>query len=361
MDYVTIVRPAARRWAVGSVRSSFFITLLFGSVVSFAEKVRAADDTVTIVSWGGTTQDAERKSVWAPIAQELGITVKEDTLGANSDIKARVQAGNVTWDIVDVGSAGCVDFAGQGLLEPLDYSVINTIGTDPKFAQKYWVGWYTFSTILAWNKDALKGDPPQSWREFWDTKKFPGPRSLGNDTANNLEFALMADGVPIDKLYPLDVDRAFRKLAEIKPELKVWWQSGAQSVQLLQSGEADYISLWNARAIAAQKGANVGFTFNQGVLDFECLVVPKGAPHRELAFKVINRIISPDREAAFAMALPYGPVNGDAFANGRIPADYAKTLPSSPDNKKLQAVVDPAWWLEHQAAVTERFQNFIQQ
>jgi putative spermidine/putrescine transport system substrate-binding protein len=344
----------------GRRRLAFTAFFMAGSA-ALGGIAQAEDKTVTIVSWGGTTQDAERTSVWTPIAKELDITIKEDTLSANSDIKARVQAGNVTWDIVDVGSAGCVDFARQGLLEPLDYSVIKTGSTDPNLVQKNWVGWYTFSTIMAWNKDALKGQEPKDWGDFWDTKKFPGPRSLGNDTANNLEFALMADGVAPDKLYPLDVDRAFRKLAQIKPELKVWWQSGAQSVQLVQSGEANLISLWNARAVAAQKGANVGYTFNQGVLDFECLVIPKGAPHRELAYKVINGIISADREAAFAKALPYGPVNPDAYADGRLPADFAKTLPSSPENKNRQALVDPTWWIEHQAAVTERFQEFIQQ
>jgi putative spermidine/putrescine transport system substrate-binding protein len=272
-----------------------------------------------------------------------------------------VQAGGVTWDIVDIGSSGCVDFAKQGLLEPLDYSVIDTKGTDPSLVQKNWVGWYYFSTILAWNKDSLKGQQPTGWADFFDTKKFPGPRSLGSDTSSNLEFALMADGVAPDKLYPLDVDRAFRRLAAVKPEIKVWWQSGAQSVQLVQSGEAGLISLWNARAHEAQNGADVGYTFNQGVLDFECLLIPKGAPHKELAQKVINGIISADREAAFAKALGYGPVNALAFEQNRIPADIAKGLPSSPENKKLQAVVDPAWWLEHQAAVTERFQEFIQQ
>lgn len=322
---------------------------------------RADEKTVTIVSWGGRTQDLERDNVWTPIAKQLGITVHEDTIGQNADVKARVQAGGVTWDIVDIGSAGCVDFAKQGLLEPLDYSQIDTKGTDASLAQKNWVGWYYFSTILAWNRDALKGAQPTGWADFFDAKKFPGPRALGNDTSSNLEFALLADGVAPDKLYPLDVDRAFRKLATIKPDIKVWWQSGAQSVQLVQSGEASLISLWNARAKEAQKGANVGYTFNQGVLDFECLLIPKGAPHKELAQKVINGIISADREAAFANALGYGPANALAFEGGRIPADVAKALPSSPENKKLQAVVDPDWWLEHQAAVTERFQEFIQQ
>ncbi len=109
----------------------------------------AEDNTVTIVSWGGTTQDLERTSVWQPIAKELGISIKEDTIGANSDIKARVQANANTWDIVDISSGAAVDFAKQGLLEPLDYQIIDTKGTDPSLVQPDWVGWYYFSTLMA--------------------------------------------------------------------------------------------------------------------------------------------------------------------------------------------------------------------
>jgi putative spermidine/putrescine transport system substrate-binding protein len=350
---------AARR--TRRVTSRFAAVLLAACAMATAPRAQAADDkTVTIVSWGGTTQDAERASVWQPIAKELGITIKEDTIANNSDIKARVESGANTWDIVDIGSGSAVDFAKQGLLEPLDYKVIDTKGTDPKLAQPHWIAWYFFSTLLAWNKDAIKGEQPTGWADFWDTKKFPGPRSLRNDIFGTLAFALIADGVPVDKLYPLDIDRAFHKLEEIRPAVKVWWQSGSQSVQLITSGEVNLISLWNARALIAAKTGNVGFTYNQGELDFETLVIPKAAPHAALAQEVISRIISADREAAFAKALHYGPVNELAFADGRISAEDAKLLPSSPENRKVQAVLDPTWWLEHQAEVSERFQNFLQ-
>jgi putative spermidine/putrescine transport system substrate-binding protein len=351
---------AARVWREVSRFALASFALASGMMALFSPTQAAEDNTVTIVSWGGTTQDLERTSVWQPIAKELGISIKEDTIGANSDIKARVQANANTWDIVDISSGAAVDFAKQGLLEPLNYQVVDTKGTDPSLVQPNWVGWYYFSTLMAWNKDAIKGAQPTGWKDFWDTKNFPGPRSLYNDAFGTLEFALMADGVPVDKVYPLDVDRAFRKLEEIRPALKVWWKSGAQSVQLITSGEVNFIPMWNARAMVASLTGNVGYTYNQGILDFETLVIPKGAPHAALAQKVIARIIAADHEASFARALHYGPANVLAFEGGRIPEDDAKLLPSAPENKKLQAVTDPTWWLEHQEAVTERFQNFLQ-
>ena len=168
--------------------------------------------------------------------------------------------------------------------------------------------------------------------------------------------------MPIDKLYPLDVDRAFRKLEEIKPELKVWWTAGAQSMQLATSGEVNYLSMWNARVPAANKqGGHVGYTYNQATLDFECLLIPKGAPNKELAMKVISELVSPELQAEFPVEVPYGPVNELAFDVGTIPANLLPLLPSSPENAKLQAVVDPSWWVEHGPAVTERFQEFLQQ
>jgi putative spermidine/putrescine transport system substrate-binding protein len=351
---------AARLWREVSRFALASLAFASGMIAVFSSVQAAEDNTVTIVSWGGTTQDLERTSVWQPIAKELGISIKEDTIGANSDIKARVQANANTWDIVDISSGAAVDFAKQGLLEPLDYQVIDTKGTDPSVVQPDWVGWYYFSTLMAWNKDDIKGAQPTGWKDFWDTKNFPGPRSLYNDAFGTLEFALMADGVPVDKVYPLDVDRAFRKLEEIRPALKVWWKSGAQSVQLITSGEVNFIPMWNARAMVAAQTGNVGYTYNQGILDFETLVIPKGAPHAALAQKVVARIIAADHEASFARALHYGPANALAFEGGRIPEDDAKLLPSAPENKKLQAVTDPIWWLEHQEAVTERFQNFLQ-
>ena len=342
-----------------SVTSALLLAVL--ALATAAPTEAQESKSVTIVSWGGTTQDGLRKTMWAPIAQELGITLKEDTLNSNADIRAQVQSGNVTWDIVDIGSSGCVQFAKEGLLEPIDYSKIDTKGLPERLRNKDWIGFYYFSTLLAWNKDEVKQEPT-GWKDFWDVQGFPGPRSLRNDTAANLEFALMADGVPIDQLYPLDIDRAFRKLAELKPEVKVWWTAGAQSMQLATSGEVGLLSMWNARAPAANKqGGHVGFTYNQATLDFECLLVPKGAPNRELAMQVIDRLVAPKYQAAFPVEVPYGPVNELAFEQGTIPAELLPLLPSAPANAKLQALVDPVWWAEHGPEVTERFQEFLQQ
>ena len=195
------------------------------------------------------------------------------------------------------------------------------------------MGWYYFSTLMAWNKDAIKGAQPTGWKDFWDTKNFPGPRSLYNDVFGTLEFALMADGVPPDKLYPLDLDRAFRKLEEIRPAVKVWWKSGAQSVQLVTSGEVNFIPMWNARAMVAANTGNVGYTYNQGILDFENLVIPKGAPSRGPCAH-INTIHA--RQTSFCGVLrPATQPSSRARSSGDNQMHYSSCIPLNSHNREL--------------------------
>ena len=189
----------------------------------------AAQTTITFASYGGAYQAAQRKALLDPIEKMLNITIKEDTLTGIADVRAQVGAKAVKWDVADLGGVSCARGAAEGLFEPLDYSVIKTDGIDKAMAAKDWIGVIYYSTVIAWNTQKFGMNGPQSWADFWDVQKFPGPRSMRNDPSDNLEFALLADGVPIDKLYPLDVDRAFRKMDQIKKHVAVWWTTGGQS------------------------------------------------------------------------------------------------------------------------------------
>jgi putative spermidine/putrescine transport system substrate-binding protein len=165
-----------------------------------------------------------------------------------------------------------------------------------------------------------------------------------------LEIALVADGVPADKLYPLDLDRAFKKLEEIKPNLALWWSSGAQSVQLLNDGEIDMQAIWNGRAQAAiDAGAAAAYTYNQGIYDVECFMVPKGAKGKVAAMKIINVMLDPKNQATAASLIDYGPVNPKAYDTGIIPKERLARLPSSPDNLKKQVMLKASWYASEDA------------
>lgn len=149
-------------------------------------------------------------------------------------------------------------------------------------------------------------------------KNFPGTRALRNDPTTVLEAALLADGVARDKLYPLDVDRAFRKLEEIKPHVTVWWTSGGQSAQLLHDGEVDMTMIWNGRASAVMKDdPDVAFTFNDGILQNTQLCILKNAPNLSDAVRFVNAAVSPELQANLPLYIDYGPGNPAAFKTGR--------------------------------------------
>lgn len=322
----------------------------------------AAQTTITFASFGGAYQAAQRKALLDPIEKALGIVIKEDTLTGLADVRAQVGANAVKWDVADLGAASCARGGAEGLFEPLDYKVINTDGIDKAMWHKDWIGVIYYSTVIAWNTQKYGQNGPQSWADFWDTKKFPGTRSLSRGAGETFEIALMADGVDPAKLYPLDVDRALKSLARIKPSVVAWWASGAQSAQLLKDGEADIVAIWNGRAGAVIKdGAKAAITYNQGIFNADCLVIPKGSKNVALAQKVIALMVSPELQANIPALIDYGPINSKAFDTGKIPPAAVANINSSPANAAKQTYMNFDYWRENLAKLTERMDAFLQQ
>jgi putative spermidine/putrescine transport system substrate-binding protein len=231
------------------------------------------------------------------------------------------------------------------------------------YRNAYSVAYEFYSSVLAYSqKKYPEGATPNSWADFWDVKKFPGRRALRNHPIATLEAALMADGVAPDKLYPLDVDRAFRKLEEIKPNITVWWTSGAQSAQLLNDGEVDMVMAWNGRVSALTKeGAKVAFTFNQGILQSTSLCILKGAPNLATAISFLNEAVDPVNQANLPLHIDYGPANPKAFDTGVVKPERAAQLPSAPQNASKQALMSYAWWSSSEGEAAEkRWVAFVQ-
>ncbi|SEJ39614.1 ABC transporter substrate-binding protein [Pseudomonas sp. NFR16] len=332
--------------------------LIGGTQQAFAEDI-------TFVSQGGAYQEAQSKAILEPAAKKLGLTLKQDSSPkAYPIIKTQVESGKVTWDVVDLPTGDCVRGQQEGLFEKLDPALVpNAAQLPAELKDEYSVGYISYSTVLAYRTDAFKGDHvPKTWADFWDTKKYPGQRSLRNLPRPTLEIALLADGVPADKLYPLDVDRAFKKLEQIKPDIATWWTSGGQSAQLISDGEVDMIQAWNGRISAVQAaGAPVAFDYNQGVLETNSLCVLKGTPHKTAAMKFVNEAIDAKLQAALPMIIDYGPLNPEAFKTGVIPAEREARLPSSPQNISRQALLSAQWWASDAGVkAEERWLSFVQ-
>jgi len=322
-------------------------------------------EDITFVSQGGAYQEAQSKAILEPAAKKLGLTLKQDSSPkAYPIIKTQVESGKVTWDVVDLPTGDCLRGEAEGLFEKLDPALVpNAAQLPAELKDDYTVGYISYSTVLAYRTDAFKGEKvPKTWADFWDTKTFPGQRSLRNLPRPTLEIALMADGVAPDKLYPLDVERAFKKLEQIKPHIATWWTSGGQSAQLISDGEVDMIQAWNGRITAVQAdGAPVAFDYNQGVLETNSLCVLKGTPHKAAAMKFVNEAIDAKLQAALPMIIDYGPLNPEAFKTGTIPAERAAKLPSSPENISRQALLSAKWWASQEGVkAEERWLSFVQ-
>ena len=314
-----------------------------------------AEDSITFTSWGGTTQDAQKASWADKFETEFKVKVLQDGPTDYGKFKAMVDSGQVNWDVVDVEPDFAYQAAKMGLLEPLDFSVIDKKDIDPRFVFDHGIGSFYFSFVLGYNPQAVGDQIPTSWADLFDTKKIPGKRTFYKWASPGvLEIALLADGVTPDKLYPLDLDRAFAKLDSIKKDI-LWWGSGAESQQQLASGEAPLGMFWNGRIYALQKeGAPVDAMWEQNLATADFLVVPKGSKNKEAAMKFIALATSAQGQADLANATAYAPINlkSEALLN----KDLVPLMPSQ--HAETQITLDLNYWAEHRDEIGKRWYDW---
>jgi putative spermidine/putrescine transport system substrate-binding protein len=310
---------------------------------------------VVVVNFGGEAVPAFREAFQVPYVASGGKMVIDGSGPSNGKIKTMVQARNVTWDIADSGVAGTGELGPAGLLEEIDYSIVDKTKVDGEFAYKYGVANYMFSIVLAWNSKKIPGTP--NLADFFDVKKYPGRRMLRRNNQAMLELALMADGVPANQLYPLDQERAFKKLATIKDHC-LYWNSGAESQSLLRDGECVMGLLWNTRAnLLKRDGAGIDFTYNQGLLQPGLWVVPKGNPAGKEAFRAIASMQAPEGQVKLLASMGNGPANPAAAA--LVPAALKPINPSDPANVAVQAKISADWYEKFGSAALQRYLDSI--
>ncbi len=320
---------------------------------------------IVVRTIGGAYEEAVTKTMLEPFTKATGIEVVKvpATLGK---LLAMFEAGNVELDVVDAGELGMLSLSQKGALEKIDYKSwkltnpedLDAAARRPDMALNFY-----FSTVLGYNAQTFPtGKHPRSWAEFWDTRKFPGARMLADmaSGAVDLEFALLADGVPKDKLYPIDMDRAFKVLDRVRPSIRKFWDTGALSAQMLADREVVLGSIWNGRLQAvADKGAPLAIEWNEAMLQTQYWGVMKGAKSAAEAHRFIEFACQPEIQSNFAKAIPYGPSNRQAFKT--IPASVAGRLPSSPEHKGKAFVQNGQWWADNRAKVSERWSQWLLQ
>ena len=238
----------------------------------------SAPKGLVFTSYGGSFQRAQDKAWLKPYSRETGTEIHQDSPTDYAKLQDMVENDKVIWNVVDVGNDFGLESTAD-LLEPLDYSIIDKGPILEGYASKYRIACMLYANVLAYNTERVEGTP-SSWADFFNTRKFPGRRGLHKVPSETLEVALLADGVLLGDLYPLDVNRALGKLDTIKDQI-LWWEDAARSQQQIASGEVALISAWNGRVqTEINTGAPVKIQWNQNLQTADYLVVPFGTTRR---------------------------------------------------------------------------------
>lgn len=290
--------------------------------------------TMTVVSFGGAYGAAQRTHMIEPFMAATGANILfEDYSGGIAEMKAQVEAGNILWDVVDIEVIDLERACSEGLLEEIPRDILpagddGTPALDDFYpealASECGVGVIFWSTIFAYNQQAFPNGGPQTVADLFDTEAFPGTRGLRRRPQVNLEWALIADGVPIDQVYevlatPEGQQRAFAKLDTIRDSVE-WFDSWSQAPVLLNDGGAAIVQSANGRIFDAVVQENRPFemVFDGQLFDLDVWAIMRGSSNIELAHEFI------------------------AFATGTVPLAGMQDVAYGPTRRSSNALVDPA-------------------
>lgn len=317
---------------------------------------KLAGQSITMVGYGGATQDALASAFADPVSRATGLQINQDPTFDYAKISAQVAAHNITWDVVEADPFATI--AGCGTLyEKVD---VNLSHIDPAYVQgdSCGVPADTYAIVLMYDKSKFGNDPPKNWTDFFNVSKFPGKRGIFNYSVGGaLEAALLADGVSRSQLYPLDVGRAISKLNTIKSNI-VFYNSLGQSVEQLLNGDVTMSMMWNSRAYSAvQAGAdNFAPVWQDALVGWDSWAIPKGDPRKAAAEVLLQYMATAPPQDAMANSIPFGPtVMGASPSVGSIAYQY---LPSNPTIKPLTVVINQLWWSTNLDSATQAWNTF---
>ncbi len=320
-----------------------------------------AQPILSVCSYGGTYNDGLAKAIGNAFTDATGIKVIFTTFPTFAQMEAQVKSGNIEWDIVECENRMYARGVKAGLFEPLNLSLINVNDFEKGSAKNYGMGIVYYSYNISYHTAKWPaGKGPRSMKDLWDTNKFPGPRTMKITAESNLEAALLADGVPRDKVYPVDVERAFKKLTELKPHIGVYWKTGGQVQQIMREKEADCGFVPGGRMIQlAEQGIPITWEWNDQVLVLDYFTILKGTKKKEAAMKFIAFSSDPKRQAAFAEWTNYGPANKKAY--DFIKKEKAVLMPTYPDNFSKGLLINEDWYAEHEQDIERRWEAWKMQ
>ncbi|WP_168012358.1 ABC transporter substrate-binding protein [Halomonas salinarum] len=349
------------------------LVLAMGMPLCWPLPAVAAPATLTVLSWGGAYERAQQHALFAPFTETTGIPVNVARYnGGLAALRRAVAEENVPWDLIDMTRSEAMAACAEGLLEPLSPSLVAPApdGTPPD--EDFLPGAFSrcaithsvFATVVAYRRDAFPGRRPTSIADLFDQRRFPGPRALQDTPAANLEWALLAYGVPREELYRLlstrrGLNLALKRLNGLE-DLR-WWQAGDTPSRLLAEGEVVMASGYNGRFFDAMvnRGLPIEILWDGQVQEHETWVIPRHAPNPEAARRFVRFATTTERQAELARYIPYGPSRQSAArqvsTHHGTGLDMRLHIPTHPLNAKRAITRDDDWYAQTRERVGEYF------
>lgn len=356
MKYSTTQRTATRRSVLKLAGAALVAPYLW------IPRAHAAG-RVIVRSPGGVYDEIRRELVYEPFRKETGIEVVPVAMTAGK-LHAMVRSGHIELDIADITTGTLSQFQALDALVPIpykDFKFTDPNAIDANYKYEYMVGNFVYGIVMGYNTDAIKpGSEPKNWSEFWDHKTHPAPRMLADIAAGypDLEFALLADGVALKDLYPLDIDRAFKSLSRVRPAIRKFWDTGALSSQMLADKEATLGSIWSTRLLAAaDQGAPLAINWNQHGVHVQAFSIFKNAPNHENAVRFVDYCVSAQVQHDFCNRYPGGPVSTPAYE--KLPKRLRDRVPGGEMTAEHGFILNAEWWRDNRREVSDKWSKWI--
>jgi len=316
---------------------------------------------LVLVNWGGDAIDAYAKAYGQPFEAETGIAVKMDGSGPTEGaVTAQAKSGKITWDLLDIDPFTAITLGGQGYLEPIDYTIADRNKVRPGFDWEYALSTYFYSYVIAYDSEKYGDQAPTGMADFFDVEKFPGMRAMYKWGSSSWEAALLADGVAKEDLYPLDIERAHKKIADFKEHVISFWGGGAESQTVMLNGEASMGIVWSTRAklLEEDSGGRIKYIWDEGLLSPGALSVLKGNPGgRDTAMQFLATTQIPERQLVMFEMLGQGPAN--PATDALVPAEQARHNCVAPENMAKQIVADMEWYAANYTTTLDQYLGLI--
>ena len=334
---------------------------------------QAEEDPLRIASWGGAYEQVQREVLFEPFRERTGIAIETVTYNGGTEILAR----DPVPDLVDMAMSESLAACDQDRLQPLNQLELPP-GSDGTPARHDLIGGARhrcaithtiYATVIAYDSRAFTGYKPARVADLFDTETFPGKRALRRTPADNMEWALLASGVPRQELYnllstPRGLQLAFRQLDEIRESI-IWWESGDEPVRLLESGEAVMASGYNGRFFNASLDAdsNIEIIWDGQVQEFQTWAIPIGASRPRAARKFIRFATRTGPLTELAERLAYGPARHSAEAQVRrhpeAGVDMRPHIPTHPYNSANAVAKDIGWYAHTLERIRQHFDDWL--